>query len=311
MKTGFLYIFLIATINICFSQDTIFMKDGAVIPSKIIDKTDAEVKYRKYGPPESVGIYSVFIIDIAKLKFENGEIIECSMNEQDMLNSSNDELLPSNCWRWLFGVSTNYFSRNKSDNLITFWRYWNNNNSLNIGGDRMFFAINISMSATMGGGKRNWLGAKLQLIASPKDAIYAKNEFHGLNEIQLRSYFYNIIMFYGHSLNHRKDMVFIFEPSLDVGFMSGDITFYEKNYKVTGFSLNSHFATGLDWIITKRWLVSYRVGYRFMKMKEYHKTSASSTGSSTFYANPTVSNELVYVNWGGFYFNVGFSIALY
>jgi hypothetical protein len=75
--------------------------------------------------------------------------------------------------------------------------------------------------------------------------------------------------------------------------------------------MGSHFALGMDWIVSKRVLFSVRTGKQFMKIEESHENKASSTGASRFYANPSINDDFLYVNWGGFYASAGISFSLY
>lgn len=311
MRFYILFILSLITINLCFSQDTIFFKDGKKIPSRIVEKTDSEIKYKKFTKSESIGIYSALIIDIKKIKYEDGKIEDYSCSERDLLNSIGKELIPSNSFRFAFGVNHTYFLRNRSDNLIDFWRYWNDDNTLEIGGNKRFTEVYFNFGAPLGGSKRNWFGGMSQVIISPKDAIYAKNEFYGQNEIKLSIICLNTNMYYGHSINFKKNLVAVFEAGLDVGFMSGNIIFYNETYKISGTKLSGHFAPGVDWIISKRILLNTRIGYRLMKIDEWHESEKSESGYTRFYGNPPYNDELVYVNWGGIYFSAGLSYALY
>ena len=71
MKNIFLLLFAIANTHL-FAQDIIIKKNGDEIKSKVIEITDASVKYKKWeninGP-----IYNIDKSEVFKLKYENGE----------------------------------------------------------------------------------------------------------------------------------------------------------------------------------------------------------------------------------------------
>ncbi len=305
-----LFCFLLLIIsNTIRAQDTIFMKSGVRIEALIQEIGDVEIKYKKFAQPEPVGIYTVFISDITKIHYYNGNIVDYTLSDKNSNNTNETDLVPA--MKINLGLSTTYFKRNKSDNLLLFWRHINRDNSLEIGGSPLYYSINIGYCSALGTIKRTWFGCGLQLMKSESDAIYTSNYFYGLNEIKLRIYYYNIPILFGQSINHKKNIILIFEPSMDLGFMSGHIMAYDKKYKVSGFSMASHFATGLDWIISKRFLASFRVGKKFMKMDEWHESSTSKTGSSRFYVNKDVNNDLLDIKWSGIYTSLGLSYSLY
>jgi hypothetical protein len=311
MKTFFCFLFLLLISDFIHAQDTIFMKSGAQIPAIIKEIGDVEIKYKKYNQSEETGIYTVFIYEVASLHYKNGtvvdynraEIYEPGKSRGQGPNTGSSVLMA----KFSFGLSQNFFKRDASDNLEEFWRYFNNNSYLRVGGNPNYRAINLAMNAELGGNHRNWIGAQLQLIGTPKNSIYAS--FNN-NEIKLRTYHYNISMFYGRSINYKKNLIFIFEPSMDLAQMSGNLKFGGVNYRVTSFSgIASHFALGLDWNISKRLSINLRAGKRFMKIDEVHKSAFSSTGYQSFYVNP--EKDLLYVKWSGAYVGIGASFSIY
>jgi hypothetical protein len=315
IRTLLCFLFLTVFSNIMRAQDTIFMKSGVIIPAIIQETGDVEIKYKKYSQPEQAGIYTVFINDVARLHYKDGRVVDPGRSGISApgggKSQSSDAPSSALTAKWSFGLSGNYFNRSESDNLLAFWRFQNSNNNLEIGGNPRYLAVNLSMSFCLGGNKRNFLGAQLQLIGTPKDAISASYN-NGLNEIRLRNNCYNISMYYGRSINYKKNLVLIFEPSLDIGMMNGIIRLDSTAYKVSATAgMSSHFALGLDWNISKRISTNFRVGQRFMKIEEVHKSATSSTGYSKFYANPNISDELLYVKWSGVYVSLGFSYSLY
>lgn len=314
MKTQFLLFLLFVFSGTVSAQDTIFVKSGEVIPAVIVGKDDMEIKYKKFGQPEPAAIYSVFLSDIKTIHYMDGIIADYTVAGQSDNNRPEngvDLAGTMKVMRLSFGMSGNYFSRNKSDKLLQFWQYYNPINTPEIGGNPICYPINLKMSFVLGQSGRNWLGDELQLIIAPKDAIYTSN-VSGSNEIKLKLFYYNIVMFYGHTLNHKKNLAAIIEPSLDLAFMSGYIKLNNTTYDISGNTgMGFHLALGTDWIISKRLLASARIGQRFMTVKESHKSSTSSTGYSSFYVNPVTKGDLVKVKWNGPYASLGLSWSFY
>ncbi len=292
------------------------MKNGTTIPAEIIEKGDVELKYKKIAQPESAAIYSVFITDIASIHYKNGAIIDYSKYDPEKNKKQEKESLKAagsvSSMRFTFGISGNYGNRNEADNLRLFWRFWNNDNSLDMKGNNLSYAFNLGFGTALDGNKRNWFGGAAQLLFTPSDAIHVTNYYHGSNEIKLKMFYMNIMFFYGHTLNYKKNLLLMFDPGIEMGNMGGFIKIYDTSYKVSGTSkISAHLATGLDWIISKRIIASLRVGQRFMNVKEFHKSTMSKTGYSSFYVNPIANNNTVIVNWSGTYINLGLSFALY
>jgi hypothetical protein len=210
--------------------------------------------------------------------------------------------------KFSFGISYNYFKRNATDNLVTFWRLINQDNKLELSSNPRYISGRVTMCSVLGGTKRNWFGTTLELIFTPPDAINASNINNGLNEIKLHTFLFNISMFYGHTINHKKNLILIFEPSLDGGGMSGTIRINDEAYKVSSSSgMGYHLAIGTDWIISKRLVANLRLGERFVKIKESHYNTGSSTGFSYF----PVNNEHILVNWNGAFASLGLAWSLY
>jgi hypothetical protein len=317
MRYLFLLLSFLAFTNVIKAQDTIFMKTGAIIPAIILEKGEVEIKYKKIAQPESAGIYTVFNSDVASIHFKNGTVANYTKSNQ---NSINNESNQSTHWdpsapvmKFNIGVSGNYFMRNESDNLKLFWRNMNGGNpNLEIAGNPRYFCLNLSMCSPIGGTKRNWLGATLQLAFTPSDAISASNTYNGFsNEIKLNAFYYNIILYYGHTINHKKTLIIIFEPAVDIAMMSGSIKMQDISYKEFAISGNSHFALGFDWIISKRILANLRAGERFMNIKEEHEDKTMSSGYGSFYVNYPANKDLVKVSWSGSYVSLGLSYSLY
>lgn len=93
--------------------------------------------------------------------------------------------------------------------------------------------------------------------------------------------------------------------------MSGHIKLSNTTYNISGnLGTGFHIATGLDWVISKRFMASARVGQRFMTIKESHASSSSTTDYSTFYVNPP-NKDLLSVKWNGTYASLGLSWSFY
>ena len=122
------------------------MKNGTTIPVEIIEKGEVELKYKKTTPPESVAIYSVFITDIASIHYTNGAVIDYSKYDPESIKKQEKESLKAagsvSSMRFTFGVSGNYGNRNEDDNLKLFWRFWNNDNRLEMAGNKSSYAFN-------------------------------------------------------------------------------------------------------------------------------------------------------------------------
>lgn len=297
-------IFLYFSLGFASGQDTIFMKNGVIIPSIIQNKTLAEIYYKKLPQPGSQSIYTVFIYEVSSIHYQNGKIEYFNINtietsgkkSQDMLAPSADQF-----FKFGLGINENRFNRIEDDNLLNFWRFINANQNLQLSGNPRYMSFEFTFSSPMGGTKRNWFGGKLQLIGTPENSIYASNNTGlYLNEIKLRNLYYNIIMFYGHSINRKKNLIAIFEPGINLGTMVGTIKYGGEESKVSEISgISSHFALGLDWIVSKRFTFNIRGGRKFMK-----------TTDTSFYGDP-LKKEILFVNWGGYYIGAGLSISFY
>ena len=312
---GFL---MLALTNVIKSQDTIFLKTGEVIPAIILEKGEVELKYKKFAQPEPAGIYTVFNSDVASIHYKNGSVASLNSTNQNVGNTVNnqtnhfDPTAPE--MKFNIGISETYFKRNESDNLILFWQHLNGRDpSLEMNGNPRYFSVNLGMSGAMGGTKRNWFGTIFQLNFSPSNAISASKTYNGLlNEIKLNTFIMSIILFYGHSVDHKKNLILIFEPGIDIGMMSGTIKIDTSTFKVSASSnFSFHLATGLDWNISKRIMASLRVGQRFMHIKEAHEKPGQKYSYGSFYVDYPASNDHIKVNWSGSYVSLGLSYSLY
>ncbi len=314
MKIKLLSLLFLAFTAVMSAQDTLFVKNGQVIPAVILEKNNTEIKYKKFGQPEPAAIYSIFVSDISSIHYTDGIIADYTQAGQSLAEDKPQTAFEMagtmRAIRWSFGVSIDYFNRDINDDLLIFWKDKTGNNNATIGGNQVSYPLLLRMNMILGNSGRNRIGDELQLIFTPVDAIYATDD-NGTNEIKLRNFYYNITLYYGHTLNHKKNLVAIIEPGADFGFMSGYIKLNNTEYNIKGnLGVGFHAALGADWIISKRLMASGRAGYRLMKVKESHESSSSSTGYSTFYVNPP-AEDLLTVKWNGPYYSFGFSWSLY
>jgi hypothetical protein len=296
------------------AQDTIFVKTGQVIPAIIVEKNNVEIKYKRFGQPESAAIYSLFVSDISRIHYQDGIIADYSrageLSTDDKPATAAQMAGTMKSVKLSLGLNVDYFNRDISDDLNIFWRDKTGDNNAVMGGTPVSFPILLKMSFVLGNSGRNILGDELQLIITPVDAIYATDN-GGSNEIKLRNFYYNITMFYGHTMNHKKNLVGIIEPGLDLAFMSGYIKLNNTTYDIkANLGVGFHTALGVDWIMSKRIMASARAGYRAMTVKESHENESSSTGYSSFYVNPP-DDKLLTVKCKGPYFSFGLTWSFY
>lgn len=313
MKIPILFFSFLFFSGLLSAQDTIFVKSGQVIPAEIVEKNEMEIKYKKFGMPEPAAIYSVFVSDITSIHYKNGIVADytaAGQNETgDQPKSALEMAGTMRTMKLSLVLSGSYFNRNESDNLQKFWDLWGGNSA--IGGNQIYYPVSMKMSFSLGQAGRNWIGDELQIIITPEDAIFASSN-NGANEIKLKSFYYNIVMYYGHTLNHKKNLLAIIEPGLDLAFSSGYIKINNTKYDVSGnLGAGWHLALGTDWIISKRFMACLRVGQKFMTIKEEHKNSESSSGYSTFYVNHAVNDDLLSVKWSGPYATIGLAWSFY
>jgi hypothetical protein len=315
MKIKLLLLSLVVFTGILSAQDTIFVKNGQVIPAIIVEKNNTEIKYKKFGQPASAAIYSVFVSDIKSIHFSDGIIADYTQAGQPATETGKEKPIEKagtmNAIKWSFGASAEYFAVNPGDDLLEFWRYHTGDPNAEIGGNPLSFPFFFKMNMALGNMKRNWIGDELLVNIMPGDAIYATDD-NGSNEISLGNIYSTIIIYYGRSLNHKNTLLAIIEPGLDISFsMTGTITINSTEYEETGTGMGYHIATGFDWLISKRFTASLRGGYRFMTIKEQHRSSTSSDGFANFYVNHSVSDELLSIKWNGPYVNFGLQWSFY
>ena len=313
MKTKLLFVFLFLFAGKLSAQDTIFVKNGKPIPAIIVEKNNTEIKYRKAGPTGSAAIYSIFVTDISSIHYKDGIIADYSQAGKDVSNVPQTAIEMAGTMKSIrisMGPGVEYFGRNNNDDLLVFWKYYTGSNAW-IGANPRTFGAFVKANFTFGTTGRNWAGDEVQLIIMPKDAVHALNG-SGANEIQLRHSYLNIIIFYGHTLNHKKNIAAMLEPGLDLSLMQGFLKLNNTKYVISDdFGTGFHIATGIDWVIAKRLTADCRIGYRLMKVKEMHKDQTSSTGYSSFYVPPVANKEDLTVKWNGAYVKLGLSWNFY
>ena len=295
-------------------QDTIVLKSGTIIIATITDTSKAEIKYKKFAQPEPAGIYSVFKTDVLAIYYhDNKAVTYTANNDKDKIREERQFM----GMRINFGMSANYLKRSKNDNLLDFWRFYNQNNDLTITNSKYYYSYHINMTLPIGVSKRNMLSSCGEVYFMPRGFINATNVLIDTfkldtfnNEISLGGWGMVISMTYGHSLNHKKTFFTIFEAGIEPGFMNGDIKIQNHNYKISGTSgIASHFATGFDWVISKRLFASARIGYRFMKIENNFQIPGISK-YFILYTNNT-DKEVVFVNYGGLYSSIRLCFSLY
>jgi hypothetical protein len=311
MKARYLISSLLFFSVLASAQDTIFVKGGQVIPVTIIGKDAMELRYKKFGQPGSSAIYSVFISDILSIHYKDGIVADYTSKSTAETKPETPLALAGTmkAAKFSLGVSVNYFKRNQSDNLLLFWKDRTGSSNPGAESNPLYFPINLKMSFPLGNMGRSWMGDDFQLVFTPKDAIHYINA-SGSSEIMLKAFYANIGLYYGHTLNHKKNLIAIIEPALDIAFMSG---FIKINNTKTTISANTgmgfHVALGSDWIISKRLLASIRIGQRFMTIKEQH--NISETKFATYYVHPSINDDKLSVKWNGLYASAGLSFNLY
>jgi len=297
------------------AQDTIFVKNGQVIPAIIVEKNEVEIKYKRFGQPESAAIYSVFVSDILRIHYQDGIIADYTLRDSDPGNKEPEKAIEQagtiKSVKFSLGVSAGYFNRNAEDELQDFWRYHTGDPDAEVLSNPLYFPVYFRMTFFPDRSGRNWFGTELQLFITPSDAINATNE-NGSDAIELKAFYYNIVAFYGRTLNHQRTLAAIIEPGLDLSFMSGYIKLDNTTYDISAnLGVGFHMAVGADWLISKRLLTSFRAGYRFLSIEEQHKSESSSSGYSNFYTNPSVSEDLLTIKWNGPYVSLGLSWSFY
>lgn len=313
MKKELLFLMLLLFSVKALSQDTIFVKTGEVIPALIVSKDNTEIKYKKFGQKEPAAIYSVFVSDVKSIHYSDGIVADYTATQAAGKGPQRPiDLAPMmGIGKLSFGMCVTQFNRNTSDELTKFWQV--NpllKNTSDVNSNPRYYPLEFRMNMVMGRAMRNWIGTGLQLIITPDDAITAKST-DGKDEINLHGFYYNIPLYYGHTINHKKNLIAIFEPALNLAFYSGNIMVNGVDYKIAsnlGSGMNLGF--GVDWLFSKRFHASFRAGQRYLKIKESHVNEKSSTGYSSFYTNPP-EEDLLTIKVNGPYVSVGLYWSMY
>ncbi len=312
MKAKLFLLLLILPCTWLKAQDTIFVKNGKPIPAIVTEKNNTEIKYKKYGAPEPAAIYSIFVTDVKSIHYSDGIVAdynaEADYPAEERPLTAYEMAGSMLAVKFSTGITADYFILNKDQDLQKLWQLATGNNKAELGGNPLNIPILIKMGLILGKSARNWLGDELQLIITPQDAIYA-TAYDGTYEIKLRNFYYNITMFYGRAINHKKNLLAMIEPGVDLTFMSGYMKFNNTKYLISGnLGTGFHIATGADWIISRRLMVNGRVGYRMLKVKESHEKEDGSS-SGYFYA-PGTTDQLK-IRWNGPYASLGLFFSVY
>jgi hypothetical protein len=307
--------FLITMLFLAFSstisaQDTIFVKSGEIIPAVIVEKNNTEIKYKKSGQANSTAVYSVFVSDVASIHYKDGIIADYSLAGQPFGQTSKrpiDYAGTMKVIRLSIGFTGEFANRVPSDDLLTWWRFYTGKSKAVINCNPVSFPVDLKMIFVLGNSGRNWLGDELQLIVTPKDALNA-SEYEDTCKLRLTNFYYNITLFYGHTINHKRTVAAIFEPGFDLSFMSGTFKFIDNIYKETGtVGMGFHTAIGIDWLITPRVTLSCRAGYRQQRIKEQHD---GPNGYSHFTIPPDNVKRMV-IDWKGPFASIGLNFNFY
>jgi hypothetical protein len=312
MKKTLVFLLLLISFK-AVAQDTIFVKTGEVIPAVIVSKDNTEIKYKKFGQREPAAVYSVFVVDVKSIHYSDGIIADYTASKPVTEGPKRPiELAPMmGIGKFSLGISAMQFNRNTSDELTVFWQdnpFLKNTSPVTT--NPRYYPLDLRLNMVLGRANRNWIGSGLQLIFTPDGAIHAIST-DGKDEISLKGWYYNIPIYYGHTLNYKKNLVLIFEPALNLAFYSGNIMVNSVKYKVsnnlgTGMSMT----VGIDWLFSKRFHASFRAGQRFLKIKESHENASSTTGYTSFYTKPP-DEDLLTIKVNGPYVSAGISWSMY
>lgn len=304
MKAELVFFFLIFFSEALSAQDTIFVRNGQPIPAIIVEKNSAEIKYRKFGKPESAAIYSLFTSDILSIHYKDGIVADYTqeVKQQEKTPTTAIEMAGTQkVFRVSIGLGAEYFSRYTWDEFLPAWRYSTGIQDAQIGGRQFSFPIILKLSGVLGNLNRNWFGDEVKFVSLP-DAISAK-ENGGSGGIKLSDFNCNIMLFYGRTLNTARNIAAILEAGLDLSFgLHGYVKLTGKtyNYVTSVGSAGPHFAIGADWVILKRLTASCRIGYRFLKKEELE-----------FYNGPNDWGYFPKAETGGPYINCGLCANFY
>jgi hypothetical protein len=315
MKTTIILFLFFALPMALTAQDTIFVKTGQVIPAVIVEKNNTEIKYKKFGQAEPAAIYSLFISDLKSIHYQDGIIADYTQAGQPAPDNKRSAPIENagtmKAMKFSIGGAVENFSRNSDDALLALWRNRLANPNATIEGNPLSFPVGFQFSAPLGYMQRNWFGGDLQFIITPSDAINATNN-NGSYGIKLKTFYTNISMFYGRSLNHKNNLIAIIEPGMDMGFTSGYIKLNNKSYNLYGnVGGGFHTALGVDWLISKRFTASLKGGYRSMKFKAmWEDRTVDPVKFYNFIVDPP-SEEILYITMKGTFISFGLKWSFY
>lgn len=307
-----LFLLMLCLPGIIWAQnniDTIYVKNGNVVPAVIVSKDNTVVKYREPSGTGSNAVYTIFLSDIKSIHYADGRIADLQGNELTTEVSSKttlDQAGNYNIGRVSFGIGPGYFMRSQSDNLDEFWAMASKSQTL--GGNPLYFAAELlKISFVTSQSRRNWVSSALQLVLLPSDAIHASGN-NGLDEISIGSYSINIILNYGYAFNTKKNVIAVIDPGVDFNLMNGFIKLNGvRNDLFSGLRTGMHLGTGIDWLFSKILHANFRAGYRFSKaFNEDHSTDGS-IGFHHF----TINGDPVQIKWSGFYVSAGIAASFY
>jgi len=320
MRSAFLIIILfICSFYYLQAQDTIVLHNGEEIRAKVMDTSDIVIKYKEYGSQDTVSVFTVFKSDVKLIKYADGARDELSKpgDKEDkpetktMFGKKYKVFETDFVQAFYIGAEYSISNRYRLGNLIDFWQNLNNDPNAEIDQHGGFFIYKMGTFLPLDVNKRNWFGAEIQVMKTPEDAINATyNYSNGITGVNFNASFMNVLLFYGRSLNYKRNLLLTFEPTLNTCMMDGSITILNDVYDIDkAIGLGFEFDLGLRYIISKRFLADIHVGRRFLKVQELHKNEDSETGYSSFYADSS-KEEFLKVDWGGFYLTAGFNISI-
>jgi hypothetical protein len=257
----------------------------------------------------------LFISDLKSIHYQDGIVADYTQAGQPVTDNKRSAPIENagtmKAMKFSIGGGVENFSRNADDRLLVLWRDRLANPNATIEGNPVSFPVGFQFSAPLGYMQRNWFGGDVQFIITPPDAINATNS-NGSYEIKLKTFYTNVSLFYGRSLNHKNNLLAIIEPGLDLGFMSGYIKLNNKSYNLYGNSgMGFHTALGVDWLISKRFTASLRGGYRSMKFKAmWEDRTVDPPKYYNFLVDPP-SDEILYITMKGPFVSFGLKWSFY
>lgn len=308
MKIRF-FLLLLWFPGIISAQDTIFVKNGNIIPAIIVSKDNTVVKYRSAAGTESTAVHTIFVSDIKDIHYANGRVDNMKSGNkmpEEKSRSAFQRAGEYNIGRISFGAGPGLFVRSNSDNLNEFWSMGSNRQAL--GGNPVLFRYELKMSFVTSYSKRSWVSCGLQVYMLQDNAIYATGN-NEMDKISFTSSFGGITLNYGYAFNAKKNLVAIFDPGIDFSGMDGYIKISGITYDLyTKSKTGWHLGTGIDWLFSKIFHASLRAGYRFSKpVNENH----FDYNSPTHYSHFNINGNPVQIKWNGPYVSLALSASVY